>query len=92
VPEAVAVPPRAGGKNAVVTDQTCSLYVRLMGGVAMREKRGRGGPPWERRPHRHGPDGTSRPPPGPSSHRQLCVAGLKGRSARGSVNKGEGKS
>ena len=47
----------------------------------MTEKRGRGGPPRKHKPHRHGPEGTAYPPPGPSSYRQPCVAGLKSRSA-----------
>src|SRR5215218_3210896 len=53
-----------------------------MGGVTMTEKRGRGGPPREHEPHSHGPEGTAYPPPGPASHRQPCVAGLKSRSGQ----------
>jgi hypothetical protein len=49
----------------------------------MTEKCGRGGQPRKHQPRRHGPEDTTRPPPGPSSHRQPCVAGLKSRSARG---------
>ena len=56
-----------------------SLCVRPMGGVAMTEKRGRGGPSRGREPHRYGPEGTARPAPSPSSHRRPYVAGLKSR-------------
>jgi len=47
----------------------------------MTQKRGRGGPQRKHKPHRHGPESITYPQPGPSSHRQPCVAGLKSRSA-----------
>jgi hypothetical protein len=67
--------------NGAIFVQACSLCVRPMGGVSVTEKCGRGGPPRKHGPHRHGPEGTAYPPPGPLSHRQPCVAGLKSRSA-----------
>jgi hypothetical protein len=60
--------------------QTCSLCVRPMGGVTMTEERGYGGQPRKHEPRRYGPEDITPPPPGPSSHRQPCVAGLKSRS------------
>jgi hypothetical protein len=46
----------------------------------MTEKRGRGGSARKHEPHRNGPESPAHPPPGLSSHRQPCVAGLKSRS------------
>jgi hypothetical protein len=53
--------------------QTCSLFVRPMGGVTLTERCGRGCPPRKHEPHGHGPEGRRCPPPGPSSHPQPCV-------------------
>src|SRR5215212_7089696 len=48
-----------------------------MGEVRMTEERGRGGPERKHKPHRLGPEGPAPSTPGPSSHRQPCVAGLR---------------
>src|SRR5215217_1781226 len=78
------VSPRSAASSPTVNPlQTCSLCVRPMGGGTMTEKRVRGGPPRKHKPHRHGPEGTAYPPPGPSGYRQPCVAGVKSRSGRG---------
>jgi hypothetical protein len=77
------------GPAEACSRQACSLCVRPMGGVSVTEKCGRGGPPRNHGPHRHGPEGTAYPPPGPSSHRQPCVAGLKSRSAHGDPDSGQ---
>jgi hypothetical protein len=49
----------------------------------MTQKRGRSDPPRKHEPHRYGPEGSAFPPPGPSSHRLPCVAGLLRRRLDG---------
>src|SRR4051812_20197799 len=76
-------------ENLPSTHQACSLCVQPMGEVTLTQKRGRGGPLRNHEPHRHGPEGTAYPPPGPSIRRQPCVAGLKSRSAHGDREPGQ---
>src|SRR5215218_10384112 len=55
-----------------------------MGEVRMTEERGRGGPERKHEPHKLGPECPAPSKPGPSNHRQPCVAGLKSWSVSSS--------
>src|SRR5215210_236521 len=74
---------RAKGELLRTPYQACSLCVRAMGGVTMREIRANDSLSRRHEPRRHGPKGLAQPMPSLSSHRQPCFAGLKSRSDRG---------